>query len=122
MDRSCQQGLIDLYPLLRTWIFGFATAILPPGAIVIIVFVLLFDTLFVAFRLYKPVFVFLVSLNQCQLRSLAAGGKSVRALVWCSWGCHRSVAFVCQRLKLAWHGGVTWLGMTWHDMLWRGWH
>ena len=68
------------------------------------------------------------------LRSMAASGRKVKLIIWCSWGCHRSVALVCHLFSslacltckdMAKHGiafdGITWHlmashGIWWHDM------
>ena len=47
------------------------------------------------------------------LRSMAVDNRNVRILVWCPWGCHRSVAFVCQGLMLV----MSSLGISWHLLL-----
>ena len=47
------------------------------------------------------------------LRSMAVDNRNVRILVWCSWGCHRSVAFVCRGLMLV----MSSLGISWHLLL-----
>ena len=83
------------------------------------------------------------------LRSMAASGRKVKLIIWCSWGCHRSVALVCHLFSslacltytwlaktwqnmalhlMAWHGiwwhDMAFDGMTWHLMAWHGiwWH
>ena len=47
------------------------------------------------------------------LRAMAFDNKDVRVLIWCSWGCHRSVALVCQGLMLVRSS----LGISWHLLL-----